>query len=87
MVTVKVRLFGRFRNFHREPFLTLQIPRDAPLDALKDSLAVALQTSSPDFDARSLDDVAFADEDAILAPDIRFSNDCELAVLPPVCGG
>ena len=87
MIKVKVRLFGRFRSFYSDPFLEIQVPSGSDLSKVKTSLASSLREFASEFDSQLLEDVAFANEDVILGRDVRFSRDCEIAVLPPVCGG
>ncbi|MBI2601808.1 MAG: MoaD/ThiS family protein [Deltaproteobacteria bacterium] len=87
MIKVKLRLFGRFRSFYSDPFLEIQVPSGSDLTTVKTFLASSLRKIASEFDSQLLEDAAFADEDTILERDARFSRDCEIAVLPPVCGG
>ena len=81
---LRVKLFGAFRQFHREPVLTLEVPPDTTVATLRDRVAVAFD----DADAgRLLKASAFATDRRVLDEDEPVPGDEELALLPPVCGG
>lgn len=88
MIQIRLRLFGAFRKYHEGGEISLDLPERSGLSELRSALAARLAESHPGFgEARLLEDSAFADESAILPPDVRFERDCSVAVLPPVCGG
>ena len=79
MKSIRVRLFGAFRNYQDE--LNLEIDSQATVQDLRralldyfDNQALVMQS-------------AIADEWQILMPDELIGSRTWLAILPPVCGG
>lgn len=86
-IKITVRLFGAFRKFHASPVM-MSLPLGSSVADVKASLGIALKTLNPLFtDQDLLDKSALADNRAVLSPATRLQQDCDLAILPPVCGG
>lgn len=82
---VQVKLFGAFRQFHREPVLTLEVPPDTMVAHVRERVALMF-----DEDANAkmlLKASAFATDRRVLEENEAVPEDTELALLPPVCGG
>lgn len=88
MIEVKVRLFGAFRKYGDGREIAVELPERSGLNELKSALAGKLRAEHAGFSGDGLlASSAFANEAAILSPDVRFERGCSIAVLPPVCGG
>jgi molybdopterin converting factor small subunit len=85
---MKVRLFGVFRDFSSEGFLTLSVSGGESVREIKNLLGTKLcQLAQKSFDIRALvSKSVLANGDRILE-DIEIVDTNELSVLPPVCGG
>ena len=82
---VRVKLFGAFRQFHREPVLTLEVASDSTVAQLRERVAPMFDD---DAGARTLLKAsAFATDRRVLEENDPVPEDAELALLPPVCGG
>jgi len=86
-IEITIRLFGAFRKFHNAP-LTLFLPAGCSVTDIKTALGHALTSLNPAFaDQELLDKSVLADDRAVLAPGATLQQNCQLAILPPVCGG
>ena len=81
MININMRLFGAFRKFGES--VTFSLPSGATVHQLKETLAAALNNADPLLIA----DSAIANDHEIIGADHIFTQDCRLAILPPVCGG
>lgn len=87
MIDIELNCFGPFRSLLGES-VRLGVPMNSSLDDLKRTLAEKIDAKKAGFDPAALLAVcAFADEDAVLPADYRFSQPRKLALLPPVSGG
>lgn len=88
LYTIKIELYGAFRNFDDGNEIVLHLPNGANLAAIKSAFVTALQNRYPDFDIEALVAVsAFADDCAIIGSGFAVMKDTKLAILPPVNGG
>ncbi len=88
MFEVKIRLFGAFRDYSEQNFLSFQFEPGTSLDQIKQSLAQKLMLLRPEKPcATLLAQSVLADESAVLCEDFVLAKSQELAIIPPVCGG
>lgn len=80
-ITLTVKLFGAFRCYGAD--IALEVPANSPVPAVKQALAEALGAPENALMA----DAVLADDSQILPDNHTFNTTCQLAVLPPVCGG
>lgn len=86
-IKVTIRLFGAFRKFHESP-VVVSVPIGCDAADVKSALGNALASLNLVFaDQELLDKSALADDRTVLAHSATFHQDCQLAILPPVCGG
>lgn len=84
--TVKIGLFGAFRDCQPEVFLTLQVPMDSRVADVRQALAEYGQRHWPRFSESLLKRSVFASETTVLR-DGDTLPDGTLVILPPVAGG
>lgn len=80
-ITVSMRLFGAFRKFGENVSFT--VPAGSGIGDVKRRLAEVLDAA----DAKLISESALANDDEVLDARAVFTQDCRLAILPPVCGG
>lgn len=80
-ITVSMRLFGAFRKFGEH--ISFTAPSGSGVEDVKRLLAEVLTEA----DAQLIQDSALANDDEVLDAREVFTQDCRLAILPPVCGG
>jgi len=80
-ITVVVQLFGAFRKYGGEMILIM--PAGSTAGNVKKRLADFLELQ----DREILKSSAIANENEIMNEGAVISEDCRLAILPPVCGG
>lgn len=80
-INITMRLFGAFRK-HGET-VTFTMPRGCTAESVKARLAEVLNQS----DAGLIGESALANDNEIISGDTVLLRDCQLAILPPVCGG
>jgi len=86
-ITLKIRLFGAFRKFQSNP-IVLTVAPGISVNAIKSALAAELLSLHSTFkDTELINKSAIANEISVLEPNICLTEDAELAILPPVCGG
>lgn len=83
--TIRIKLFGGFRQFRPESMLTLEMDNASTVADLRNNVAGAFDN---DENALSLLKAsAFATDKRVLDDDESVPEEAELALLPPVCGG
>ncbi|NJM09501.1 MAG: hypothetical protein HC883_00950 [Bdellovibrionaceae bacterium] len=88
MKEIEIRLFGAFRKYVPAGRIKLQIDRQYTALELKGKIQEALQAQIPDYTEQSLVfESALATEDEVLSEEAIVNEKCNLALLPPVCGG
>ena len=86
MVTLK--LFGRFRSFLNGPELSLEVEPGLSVLSLKKKIESELQRLCPEAaDQALVFDSVLASKKEILSDETFLTESCQLAILPPVCGG
>ena len=80
-ITITMRLFGAFRKYGEN--VTFTVPRGATTDVVKNELAVVLKMP----DNSLIKDSVIANDSEIMDIKTALTQDCRLAILPPVCGG
>lgn len=75
-----IRLFGAFRSMGAS--IECDVNPGTTIKDLKNFLV-----KERGFDSNLLSDSAIACEEEIVQEDFVLKGDCQLAVLPPVCGG
>ena len=80
-ITVTMKLFGAFRRYGN--LVTFTVPAGASVGMVQGALSKAL----PAADAALIQDSAIANDKAVLPVESVFTESCQLAILPPVCGG
>ena len=84
---VELLLFGPLRKYSPNGKVTLHLPLDSSLSTLKKEVALWIKNHNPSFDNSLLEASAIATQTEVLKSDFVIQEDCELAILPPVCGG
>jgi molybdopterin synthase sulfur carrier subunit len=82
-----VQLFGRFRDFHPDPELLVELPEvrtGADFRSAFDTWALA---HWPGYNSSLLKACAIATESVLLHADSALPDDGRVAILPPVSGG
>lgn len=80
-INITMRLFGAFRPYGERACFVL--PAGCTVQDVKDRLAVELGAGA----AGLIGDSVLANDNSVIGADAVFTRDCELAILPPVCGG
>ena len=80
-IKISVRLFGAFRKYGET--ISFSAPSGSNVQAIKSLLAAALKLDDPAL----VNDSAIANDNEIVGADAVFTQDSQLAILPPVCGG
>jgi len=91
-VNIKIKFFGGFEPYLRRTLCEIQIPASLKIKDLRvqicDLLAGAdIQVLDSEKFRELVRLSAFADETQILSDEAEVSQNTQLAVLPPVCGG
>ena len=84
---IRVLLFGAFRQYAADGAINVVFPEGGSVADLRESLASELKRLSPEFSEDLLYSSAIGNNDEILSEDFQLWKECELAILPPVCGG
>lgn len=80
----EIKLFGAFRQYRDGRSVTVTLPENATVAALREAFAEQFE----DDNARALLNAsAFATDEAVLDDEERVPAGQRLSVLPPVCGG
>ena len=88
MIQVKIRLFGKFRNYGNGESIELEVMKYSNVDEVKNIFTKKLQSLHPEFKNLELIlDSVLASEDEVLDSSSKLTSSCSLAILPPVCGG
>lgn len=88
MKVIEIKLFGAFRRYVPTGKITLQIDRQHTARQLKAKIHDVLQSEIPAYNEQSLVfESALATEVEILPEEALVDEKCNLALLPPVCGG
>ncbi len=86
VIEIELRLFGAFRDYQSE--LCLRVPKGTTVAQLKTIVGGILNARHADFRHQALlADSAIGSPRQVLADSTPLTETCELAVLPPVCGG
>lgn len=80
-ISINVRLFGAFRKYGET--VTFTMPSGSSVQLVKEKLAEILSLA----DAQLIRDSVLANDNEIIEDTAVLSIDCNLAILPPVCGG
>ena len=80
-ITVTVKLFGAFRKYGKT--LDLLLPAGSSVQDVKNRLAELIDGS----DKVLVYESAIANNNEIIGDKVVFTEDSDLAILPPVCGG
>lgn len=81
MIAINMKLFGAFRKYGDKIIFT--VPSGASVRDVKERLARELKGADPAL----INDSAIANDNEVIGADFVFTKDCDLAILPPVCGG
>lgn len=85
-ITLTISLFGAFRPYGNA--ITLEVPHGTDVAEIKNRLKIALKQSRPEFDKETLvSESALADDRQVLTENATLTENTNLAILPPVCGG
>lgn len=86
-ITLKIRLFGAFRKYQSNP-IVLTVAPGLSVNDIKLALAAELSILNSTFkDTDLIKKSAIANEFCVLESNICLTEDAQLAILPPVCGG
>lgn len=80
-INITVRLFGAFRQYGEK--ISFTIPAGSTAQDVRSRLASELKLEN----AGLVNDSALANDNEILDGNAPLTQDSELAILPPVCGG
>jgi molybdopterin converting factor small subunit len=92
MLTVEVTFFGWFKNVVSSGRHALQVPPGTTLKHFRSMLTADLiQKDLSTTDLNRLEALlqlsAFANDSQILSETDTLTHNCQIAILPPVCGG
>ncbi|MCO5143789.1 MAG: hypothetical protein M9962_11930 [Oligoflexia bacterium] len=88
MITVKLRLFGAFRRYSKNSHISITVPSKCSVQTFRECVEEELNLLRPDLnDGKLVYESALANETEILNESTEISESCDLAILPPVCGG
>lgn len=88
MNEIEIKLFGAFRKYVPSGRIKIQVLNQFTVLQLKEKINSVLQEQVPGFNEPSLVyESALATETEVLNEDALISNQRNLALLPPVCGG
>lgn len=80
-ITITLKFFGAFRR--QGAGIVLEVPAHSTVAVVKQTLADALHAP----EKALVPDAVLADETQVLPDNHAFNTTCQLAILPPVCGG
>lgn len=80
-ISVTMQLFGAFKKYGEK--IIFIVPSGSTVQDVKNKLAIELKLDDPTL----IYDSAIANDDEIIEKNNVFTQDCCLAILPPVCGG
>jgi len=80
-IKIQMNFFGAFRQYGES--CDLIVPVGSDVQAIKNIFAQNRQ----DIDERLIQSAALANQNTILTASQGINQDCELSILPPVCGG
>lgn len=80
-ITITIKLFGVFRCYGSA--VVLELPANSSAAAVKQALSEVLDAPEKALVA----DAVLAYDNSILPDTHIFNETCQLAILPPVCGG
>lgn len=80
-VSIRIKYFGAFRKLGRD--ITLDMPVGASVSQIKTALSENIKGK----ESLLVFDSVLGNDDAILPDSYQCNTNCELAILPPVCGG
>ncbi len=90
MIQVEVRHYGVFRKYLKDGTSSTKLFLDKPRNLLefKSYFTNYLKSEISGFSDETLvSESAIADEVSILPDDHMIDSNCQLSILPPVCGG
>lgn len=85
-IQLSIKMFGAFRKYC-SGVLHIDIAEGATASDVKSTISRALVLNHPEFDKDLINKSALANNHRILKEDDRILDSCDLAILPPVCGG
>lgn len=80
-VSIRIKYFGAFRKFGSD--IMLEMPVGASIAQIK----TALSKNMKGRESLLVFDSVLGNDDMILSDSYQCNTNCELAILPPVCGG
>lgn len=83
--TIRIKLFGGFRQFRDEAELAVETDHASTVADLRKN--VAREFGNDENALSLLNASAFATDKRVLDDDESVPDDADLALLPPVCGG
>jgi molybdopterin converting factor small subunit len=92
MLKIQLKFFGQFKQYLEKEICEIELISSMRLDEFKPYLENSLRQSClvrcESNQLKALLELSvFADETRILGENERITKDCQIAVLPPVCGG
>ncbi len=84
MLKITLNLFGQLKEILQTAELVFELPEGSNIVALREKLAAQLQAQQTE---SIISSVAFATSERILTEDVQFTDNMQIAALPPVCGG
>lgn len=87
---IKLLVFGHIRQYYNNGFIVFHLPMGSEIDTIKRALLDDVIQKHPHVDKTNFEELlkscAFAFNDHFIQ-NFVVSDDCELAILPPACGG
>lgn len=85
-IEVEIKLFGAFRKYGSLP-IRFEFSEAKTSAEVKAVLGEYLQKTFPEFDKELVQTSVLANDKMVLSHSNLIEQSCQLAVLPPVCGG
>ncbi|MCB1553305.1 MAG: hypothetical protein KDJ14_05805 [Xanthomonadales bacterium] len=87
MIQIQLDLYGACRDLHSQPSLSLALPQDSLVGALRAALPACFDRADLARATALVASSAFASDSALLRDADVIPADGRLAILPPVSGG
>jgi hypothetical protein len=84
---LKIRLFGAFRDFSPDGFLTVPVKGHESVIQIKTLVGERLRLLESSFDVEALVSKSVIATDDKILNDLDQVDAAEISLLPPVCGG
>jgi molybdopterin converting factor small subunit len=85
-IKIEISLYGAFRKYNSGN-VKFEFSEIKTCEQVKLTLGHYLQNLYPEFDTALIQTSVLADENKVLDSNALISHNCNLAILPPVCGG